>query len=190
MGYLKHHLHQHVSHHETFDPTNYLDKFDAFVKRYPIIGSSTHSICNSIKSVAILDYAIIDEASQQDIIPGILALGCVRNLIVVGDRKQLPHIPANLGLAPPAEFYDCDKYSLLDSCASVFKDSIPMTLLKEHYRCHPKIIQFCNQQFYRNQLIPMTQDAGEEALRLLVTAKGNHMRNYSKDRKSTRLTSS
>src|SRR3546814_8048625 len=71
-----------LSHQETFDPTNYRDKFDAFVKRYPIIGSSTHSIVNSIKSGAILDYAIIDEASQQDIIPGILALGCV-------DRKRV-----------------------------------------------------------------------------------------------------
>ncbi|WP_376767457.1 AAA domain-containing protein [Paludibacterium denitrificans] len=31
------------------------------------------------------------------------------------------------------------------------------TLLKEHYRCHPRIIQFCNQQFYDNALVPMTQ---------------------------------
>src|SRR3546814_20944074 len=35
MGYLKHHLHQHVSHQETFDPTHYRDKFVAFVTRYP-----------------------------------------------------------------------------------------------------------------------------------------------------------
>ncbi|RMT51758.1 hypothetical protein ALP47_200013 [Pseudomonas savastanoi] len=55
-----------------------------------------------------------------------------------------------------------------------------MTLLKEHYRCHPRIIQFCNQQFYDNQLVPMTQDEGEQALTLLVTAKGSHTRNNSK----------
>ncbi|MDR6502327.1 very-short-patch-repair endonuclease/RecA/RadA recombinase [Burkholderia ambifaria] len=176
MAHLKHHLHQNISRQEAFDAKNYSRNFDAFVRRFPIIGSGTHSIVNSVGG-AILDYVIIDEASQQDIVPGILALGCARNLIIVGDRKQLPHIPGNLGIASPGEFYDCDKYSLLDSCVGVFKDSIPMTLLKEHYRCHPRIIQFCNQQFYDNQLVPMTQDAGENSLELLVTAKGNHTRN-------------
>ena len=53
---------------------------------------------------------------------------------------------------------------------------MPRTLLKEHYRCHPRIIQFCNQQFYDNALVPMTQDNGEAPLRLVVTAKGNHTR--------------
>ncbi len=180
MGHLKHYLHQHVQDQTAFDSENYRKNFDKFVKRFPIIGSGTHSIINSIGSGVILDYVIIDEASQQDIVPGILALGCARNLIIVGDRKQLPHIPANLGIASPSvEFYDCEKYSLLDSCVGIFKDAIPMTLLKEHYRCHPRIIQFCNQQFYDNKLIPMTQDAGEKSLKLVVTAKGNHTRNNS-----------
>ena len=176
MAHLKHHLHQRPGVPDDFDAQSYRNKFDAFVKRYPIIGSSTHSILNSIKRGAVLDYAIIDEASQQDIVPGVLALGCVRNLIVVGDRKQLPHIPANLGIAAPGKHYDCDTHSMLDSCIGVFGGALPATLLKEHYRCHPRIIQFCNQQFYDGQLIPMTQDKGEQALRLLITSKGNHAR--------------
>ncbi|MDR0781566.1 MAG: AAA family ATPase [Pseudomonadales bacterium] len=140
MTYLKHHLHQRAPDGATFDAKNYSQKFDAFVKRYPIIGSSTHSIVNSIAAGAILDYVILDEASLQDIVPGVLALGCARNLVIVGDRKQLPHIPAHLGVAPPAEFYDCDRYSLLDSCLGIFGDAIPVTLLREHYRCHPRAI--------------------------------------------------
>ena len=60
----------------------------------------------------------------------------------------------------------------------VFGDAASVTLLKEHYRCHPRIIQFCNQQFYDNQLIPMTKDNGETALQLIITAKGNHTRGY------------
>lgn len=180
MLYLKQYLHQQIPDAESFDAKTYRqEKFDVFLKRYPIIASGTHSIVNSLKSGAVLDYVIIDEASQQDIVPGILALGCAKNLIIVGDRKQLAHIPVKLGIAAPKgqEHYDCERYSLLDSCVSVFKDSIPMTLLKEHYRCHPQIIQFCNQQFYRNQLVPMTQGRGEKPLSLLVTAKGNHARN-------------
>ncbi|MCG8156157.1 AAA family ATPase [Brenneria goodwinii] len=179
MVYLKNHLYQHIPHQTTFDVKNYRRSFNEFIKRYPIIGSSTHSIINSIANGALLDYVIIDEASQQDIIPGILGLGCAKNIIIVGDRKQLPHVPAKLDVTPPSEFYDCVRYSLLDSFVSIFKNTIPETLLKEHYRCHPKIIQFCNKQFYDNQLIPMTHDKGEEALSLIITAKGNHTRKYS-----------
>ncbi|MFA1030081.1 ATP-binding protein [Pseudomonas syringae pv. helianthi] len=179
MLHLKHHLHRHISDDDSFDIDYKKKRLDEFLKRYPVIGSSTHSIVNSLGGKAVLDYVIIDEASQQDIVPGVLALSCAKNLIIVGDRKQLAHIPEKLGLKAPAPWYDCEKYSLLDSCVGVFGDTIPMTLLKEHYRCHPRIIQFCNQQFYDNQLVPMTQDEGEQALTLLVTAKGNHTRNNS-----------
>ncbi|MGE8499686.1 MAG: AAA domain-containing protein [Pseudomonas sp.] len=176
MLHLKQHLEQQTRPSDSFDAKTYQQDFDAFVKRFPILGSSTHSIVNSIAPGAILDYVIIDEASLQDIVPGILALGCAKNLIVVGDNRQLAHIPVALGLQAPAEAYDCERYSLLDSCISVFKEALPRTLLKEHYRCHPRIIQFCNQQFYDNALVPMTEDKGEAPLRLVVTAKGNHAR--------------
>ena len=53
------------------------------------------------------------------------------------------------------------------------------TLLREHYRCHPKIINFCNQKFYRGELIIMTTDKGEEdVLSVVKTVAGNHERNH------------
>ncbi|MEN2470735.1 AAA domain-containing protein [Burkholderia sp. GS2Y] len=176
MRHLKQHLHGLPQITESFDAKTYRKKFDDFVQRFPILGSGTHSIVNSIPPGAILDYVIIDEASLQGIVPGILALGCAKNLIVVGDNRQLAHIPVKLGLQAPADAYDYERYSLLDSCIGVFKEALPRTLLKEHYRCHPRIIQFCNQQFYDNLLVPMTEDKGEAPLRLVVTAKGNHTR--------------
>lgn len=178
MRHLKQHLQRRARPSDSFDAKTYRhqQRFDAFVRRFPILGSGTHSIVNSIAPGAILDYVIIDEASLQDIVPGVLALGCAKNLIVVGDNQQLAHIPVALGLQAPAEAYDCERYSLLDSCIGVFKEALPRTLLKEHYRCHPRIIQFCNQQFYDNALVPMTEDKGEAPLRLVVTAKGNHTR--------------
>lgn len=176
MCHLKQHLQRLPRPSANFDARTYRDQFDAFMQRFPILGSGTHSIVNSIATGAILDYVIIDEASLQDIVPGILPLGCAKNLIVVGDNRQLAHIPVLLNLKAPDEAYDCERYSLLDSCIGVFKERLPRTLLKEHYRCHPRIIQFCNQQFYDNALVPMTEDKGEAPLRLVVTAKGNHTR--------------
>ena len=35
-------------------------------------------------------------------------------------------------------------------------------MLKEHYRCHPKIINFCNKKFYNNELVIMTEDKDEQ----------------------------
>ncbi|WP_314065362.1 AAA domain-containing protein [uncultured Vagococcus sp.] len=156
---------------------NYKQNFTGFSQRFPIIGSTAHSIAHAIGG-NVVDYLIIDEASQLDIIPGILGLACARNMVVVGDRKQLPHIPAKTNLKPAEEFYDCEKYNLLDSCIQLFKDEVPITLLQEHYRCHPKIIHFCNIQFYNNQLITMTESDDERSLRLITTAKGNHFRDY------------
>jgi superfamily I DNA and/or RNA helicase len=47
------------------------------------------------------------------------------------------------------EAYHYDN-NLLLSITKVFKD-VPKTLLKEHYRCNPKIIGFCNKKFYNTQ---------------------------------------
>lgn len=179
MHYLKQHLRDNISIATSFKAETYRDEFEHFIKRFPVIGSSTHSIINSIGKGTLLDYVIIDEASQQDIVPGILGLGCARNVIVVGDRKQLPHVPVTVSGTPPADHYNCVKYSLLDSFCMLFGNTVPVTLLKEHYRCHPKIIQFCNKQFYDNALIPLTTDSGEASLSLVITAKGNHTRNFS-----------
>ena len=53
----------------------------------------------------------------------------------------------------------------------------PVTLLREHYRCHPKIINFCNQKFYHGQLIVITKDHDEpNVLAMYRTTAGNHAR--------------
>lgn len=179
MAFLKAHLKKNILSGYSASNENYQKDFASFLGRYPITGSSTHSIINSLAAGTILDYVIIDEASQQDILPGILAFACAKNVIVVGDRQQLPHVPEATAAVAPDDHYDCVSHSLLDSLIALYDSALPVTLLKEHYRCHPKIIQFCNRQFYNNQLIAMTRDHGEPALSLVVTAKGNHARNNS-----------
>lgn len=57
--------------------------------------------------------------------------------------------------------------------------NVTQTLLREHYRCHPKIINFCNQKFYHGELIIMTTDHGEEdVLSVVKTVEGNHERDH------------
>lgn len=103
----------------------------------------------------------------------------------MGDLKQLPNVvPDTTAEATNRLFarYKLDgahhyaENSLLSSIAKLYKD-VPKTLLKEHYRCHPKIIGFCNQKFYNDELIVLTEEKeGDKPLVVYKTAKGNHAR--------------
>jgi hypothetical protein len=129
----------------------------------------------------------MDEASQVDIKTGALALSCALNAVIVGDDKQLPNVVGGdeataLGIIRD-EFeidsrYDAATHSFLQSVAEVLPKA-PVTLLREHYRCHPKIIEFCNRLFYGGELVAMTADRGEaDVLRVVRTVKGNHAREH------------
>ncbi|MFC7319835.1 AAA domain-containing protein [Halobacillus campisalis] len=159
--------------------------FNSFIKEYPVILSTTHSLLSSAKSNYLFDYVLIDEASQVDLVTGALALSCAKNAVIVGDSKQLPNVISKEEKKLTGEIYkkynldheyNYAEHSLLSSIVSLYND-IPRTLLKEHYRCHPKIINFCNQKFYNNELIILTEEEeSDEPLTLFQTVKGNHAR--------------
>jgi RecA/RadA recombinase len=165
---------------------SFKNKFQDFIQDYPVVLSTTHSIKTSIAENYLFDYLIIDEASQVDLVTASLALSCCRNVIIVGDVKQLPHIvPTDIkkisdnmfGANNIGEAYNYSKYSIIASLMNLYKENLPKTLLCEHYRCHPKIIGFCNEKFYDNQLVIMTEENQEDKpLRLHKTVPGNHAR--------------
>jgi hypothetical protein len=67
---------------------------------------------------------------------------------------------------------------MLASAAEIWHN-VPSVLLREHYRCHPKIAAFFNQKFYNGELIVMTADQGEQnVLTMYRTAPGNHARGH------------
>ena len=150
---------------------------------YPIVLSTTFSARNCLSPETIYDYLIMDEASQVSIETGALALSVARNAVIVGDSMQLPNVvtsEARLKLNEIAgqftipERYDCARNSFLESVCRTISGA-PQTLLKEHYRCHPKIIDFCNRKFYGGNLVIMTRDNGEsEVICAVKTVEGNH----------------
>jgi hypothetical protein len=156
--------------------------FKAFCREYPVILSTCHSLRRRLPDGYLLDYLIIDEASQVDLLTASLAMASCRNLIVVGDRCQLAHIPGEIpdDAVAPAPEYDCETHSVLSSIIELYGDTLPVTLLREHYRNHPAIIGFCNSAFYDGELIPYTESAGraEPAMWLHTTVPGNHMRSH------------
>lgn len=186
---LQHHLANHykdTQERQSFSLGDLRTKTQDFLQEYPIIFSTTHSITSSLGSIQnqpLFDYVIIDEASQVDLLSGALALLCAKNAVIVGDTKQLPNVIGKdtqqeieaLNLSINAE-YDYTKQSLLSSVVAVL-ESVPKVLLKEHYRCHPKIIGFCNQRFYDNELIILSKDTAQsDPIQAYITTTGNHAR--------------
>lgn len=156
-----------------------------FQNEYPIVLSTTFSSISSLSRNARFDYIIMDESSQVDVATAGLALSCANNVVIVGDTKQLPNVVESNSVETLQnlfsqydinEAYDFSKYSFLESISKLIPD-IPKTMLREHYRCHPQIINFCNQKYYNNQLVIMTKDEGEEnVLAVYKTVKGFHKR--------------
>ena len=140
--------------------------------------STCHSLQNSIGRWTLLDYLIIDEASQVDLVTVSPALACARNLIVVGDLNQLPPVADKLTDIPAAPDSTLGhQRSILSSVIERYGDRLPRVMLREHYRCDPHIIEFCNRTFYDNNLIPYTDSTpGSAPMSMVRTAPGHHMR--------------
>lgn len=104
----------------------------------------------------LYDYVIIDEASQLGP-DAIFLLYISKNIIIVGDDKQTspeyigveantmtPFINKHLKGIPFKDFYGTE-YSFFDH-AKRFCEGV--TVLREHFRCMPEIIEFSNKLFY------------------------------------------
>ena len=128
----------------------------------------------------------MDEASQVSIETGLLALMCAKNAVIVGDTKQLPNVRKEDEKSRLEDIWTSSDIPMSyntahDSLLSSVLETLPMvpkTLLREHYRCHPDIINFCNQKFYDGELLIMTDRCDDEKhLYVLTTVAGHHCRN-------------
>ncbi|PZU71357.1 MAG: DNA helicase, partial [Brevundimonas sp.] len=111
---------------------------------------------------SVFDVVIFDEASQIPVWDAIGAIARGKQVVMVGDPKQLP----------PTSFFDraestqddvdveADLESILDECISA---NLPIRNLNWHYRSrHESLIAFSNQRYYESKLVtfpsPVTND--------------------------------
>ena len=189
MKFLKNYLankYEKNTYRQLFTSEDFLKNPYDILNEYPVILSTTFSSRDSLNDNVVYDYVIMDESSQVDIATGALAMSCAKNMVIVGDTNQLPNVvDKHTEIRADVIFnqYNLSKgyrftNSFLQSVLEVMTN-VTQTMLREHYRCHPKIIEFCNQKFYRGNLIIMTEDHGEkDVLKVIKTVKGNHSRNH------------
>ncbi len=170
-----------------FEINHFRSASGKFTTEYPVILSTTYSIKGTLSTDFQYDYLIVDEASQVDLATGVLALSSAENAVIVGDLMQLPNVLTPEDVQKADRIWNCHKFderyhfathSLLASASEIWHNA-PSVLLKEHYRCHPKIAAFFNQKFYNGELVVMTKDQGEEnVLTMYRTVPGNHARGH------------
>ena len=168
---------------------NYKRQFADFVKDYPVILSSTYSLAKCSQRGFLFDYLIVDESSQVNMASAILSMRMARNIVVVGDIKQLPQIDDDsfaerneqlLTQFNVPRTYSYYGNSIMSSFLSLYGDSVPRTMLREHYRCNPDIISFCNERFYDGELIVYTKPRTDGySMKVVKTVAGKSTRYWS-----------
>ncbi len=116
----------------------------------------------------MFDLVIIDEATQCNMAVALPALQRARRAVIVGDQKQLKHVSfvsyqlqqklaQQHGIDNSELSIDFRNTSVLDYAMSACKLPQQSVLLDEHFRSHPQIIEFSNQEFYQSRLKIMTE---------------------------------
>ena len=150
----------------------------------PVFMMSPLSIANFLPPSALeFDLVIFDEASQ---VKPVEALGAIlrgKQLVVVGDNKQLP----------PTSFFDslikevddeenvtADMQSILGLCDA---QGAPQRMLRWHYRSrHESLITLSNHEFYENKLVIFPSPGSKERKGLVF----HHLKDTVYDRGKTR----
>lgn len=150
----------------------------------PVFMMSPLSIANFLPSGSIeFDMVIFDEASQVRPVEALGAILRAKQLIVVGDKKQLP--PTNFfeSLTKETEEEEnetADLESILGMCDS--KGCLPK-MLRWHYRSlHESLIAFSNNQFYENKLVIFPSPGSKYRMGIVF----HHLKDTYYDRGKTR----
>jgi hypothetical protein len=98
------------------------------------------------------DILIFDEASQLPTCEAVSALARAKQVVIVGDPKQMPPTSFFSTVKLDEENMDVeDLESILDDCLSL---SVPSKYLLRHYRSkHESLIAFSNVNYYENKLL-------------------------------------
>lgn len=125
----------------------------------PVLMMSPLSVAQFLEPGKVeFDLLVIDEASQIKPIEALGAIARCKQVVVVGDNKQLPPTSffSKITSDSADDYDDGDSAQLgeFESILTLFKArAIPDTMLRWHYRSkHPSLIAISNKQYYDSKL--------------------------------------
>ncbi len=122
-------------------------------------------------SFPLFDLVIFDEASQLPTSEAVGAIARGRNVVVVGDPRQLPPTRFFSANRPEGEEEEGEELeSLLEDCLTI---SMPQKYLKWHYRSrHESLIAYSNRRYYENRLYTFPSPCDQEQAVRLIPVEG------------------
>ncbi len=132
---------------------------------------------------AKFDLIVFDEASQMPTYEAVGAIARGKNIVIVGDPKQMP--PTNFFSTNSVDEDNIeieDLESILDDCLAL---SMPSKYLLWHYRSkHESLIAFSNSEYYDNKLMTFPSPDNIESKVRLVPVKGFYDKGKSRQNKA------
>lgn len=130
-----------------------------FLRVFPIVATTCISAHRLGGPEAYFDMTVMDEASQCNTAVGLVPVLRGRNLMLVGDPQQLnpvilldevtnQRLRKKYGVTEEYDYRKNSLYKTFLACDSVSDE----VLLRYHYRCNRKIIDFNNQKYYNSRL--------------------------------------
>lgn len=136
--------------------------FEALIRAgYPIALSSLTVSTNLPLKPELFDLLIIDEASTCDPASLLPLLYRAKQVVVIGDPQQLPHVTGSgwRQVAPVPRLWDARGHEFSAEFGASAYDLVnalvggePHAMLTDHFRCPPQIISFVNRRFYGGSL--------------------------------------
>lgn len=131
-----------------------------FLKIFPVVATTCISSHRLGEPCPYFDMTVMDEASQCNTAVGLVPVIRGRNLLLVGDPQQLNpvilldetdnrRLRGKYGVPQEYDYRKNSLYKAFLACDSVSDE----VLLRYHYRCNRKIIDFNNQKYYNSRLL-------------------------------------
>lgn len=155
---------------------------------FPVMVSTCISSSKIGKPAQYFDITIIDEASQCNTAVSLVPILRGRRLMLVGDTNQLSPVitlDRQINEKLREKYNVSETYDYIDnSVYKTFLKNDPKSeeiLLRSHYRCEKKIIDFCNKKYYCGRLNVKSTEKSENPLTFREVNKNLDSMNVTKN---------
>lgn len=147
------------------------ENLEQFLKIFPIVATTCISARKLGEPKPVFDMVIMDEASQCGTATALLPIVRGERLMLVGDPQQLNPVilldekdnqtlKKKYGISQEYDYIKNSIYKVYLACDSVSDE----VLLRCHYRCNRKIIEFNNKKYYNNKLEILSKSESKQPL--------------------------
>lgn len=149
-----------------------------FLEIFPVIISTNLSSTYLGPTAPNFDMVMIDEAGQCNIMNSLIPISRGKQLLLIGDPQQLNPVillDKSINKKLMKKYNISEEYNYISNSIYTAYTKIDVvnkeTLLKFHYRCNEKIINFSNQKYYHNKLVVKNSNKELAPLEFVDTSK-------------------